>query len=94
MSPIDITQPVPGVVIRDGLVTLVSRGGIKPGDLRLVVAAAQPDWRATAAQALEALEGVAQWVNSRPNTHPWDAWQRVEPSITALRALLNQEPQS
>jgi hypothetical protein len=46
--------------------------------------------REAAQQALEALEGVAQWVEKRPDTHPWDAWQRVEPAITTLRAALEQ----
>jgi hypothetical protein len=45
-------------------------------------------------QALEALEGVAQWVKKRPDTHPWDAWQRVEPAITALRIALEQQAQA
>lgn len=45
-------------------------------------------------QALEALEGVAQWVEKRPDTHPWDAWQRVEPAITALRIALEQQAQA
>lgn len=39
-------------------------------------------------QALEALDGVAQWVEMRPKTHPWDAWQRVEPAMNALRERL------
>ena len=39
-------------------------------------------------QALEGLEGVAQWVEKRPDTHPWDAWQRVEPAITAIKERL------
>ena len=34
-------------------------------------------------QMKSALEGVSQWVNQRPDTHPWDAWQRVIPAITA-----------
>lgn len=45
-------------------------------------------------QALSALEGVAQWVEKRPDTHPWDAWQRVEPAITALRIALEQQAQA
>jgi len=50
--------------------------------------------RQAAEMALEALEGVAQRVEKRPNLHPWDAWQRVEPAITALRAALaeTEEP--
>lgn len=53
---------------------------------RLHAQAAQDE--ALLRQALEALEGVAQWVENRPDTHPWDAWQRVEPAITALRERL------
>lgn len=52
------------------------------------------DLRTAAKQALEALEGVAQWVEKRPDTHPWDAWQRVEPAITALRIALEQQAQA
>ena len=39
-------------------------------------------------QALEALEGVSHWVEVSPVEHPWDAWQRVEPAITALQSAL------
>ena len=49
--------------------------------------------RKAAALAMEALEGVAQWVEKRPDTHPWGAWQRVEPAIVALRAALAQQEQ-
>ena len=42
--------------------------------------------------ALEALEGVATWVEVRPKTHPWDTWQRVEPAITAIREALAEQP--
>lgn len=42
----------------------------------------------------QALEGVVQWVEKRPDTHPWDAWQRVEPAITALRIALEQQAQT
>jgi len=46
--------------------------------------------RATVQQALEALDGVAQWVEQRPKTHPWDAWKQVEPAMIALREALEQ----
>ncbi len=41
-------------------------------------------------QALGALDGVADWVNTRTREHPWDQWQRVEPAMTALRAAIEQ----
>ncbi|MEN9885758.1 MAG: hypothetical protein RL758_336, partial [Pseudomonadota bacterium] len=41
-------------------------------------------------QALEALSGVADWVNTRTREHPWDQWQRVEPAITTLRTAIEQ----
>lgn len=41
------------------------------------------DTRKLIEQMREALEGMQQWVNMRPDTHPWDAWQRVAPAITA-----------
>lgn len=44
--------------------------------------------------ALEALVGVAQWVEQRPATHPWDAWQRVYPAIEALREVLGEKHES
>jgi hypothetical protein len=48
-----------------------------------------------ARQALDALSGVADWVNLRTREHPWDQYQRVEPAITALRTALQQaEPVS
>jgi hypothetical protein len=42
-------------------------------------------------QALDALSGVADWVNLRTSEHPWDQYQRVEPAIDALRAALAQQ---
>ena len=48
------------------------------------------DLEKAARMALEALEGVATWVEVHPKTHPWDTWQRVEPAITALRRALEQ----
>lgn len=41
--------------------------------------------------ALEALEGMADWVNVRTKEHPWDQFQRVAPAITALREALASE---
>jgi hypothetical protein len=38
--------------------------------------------------ALEALEGVADWVNVRTKEHPWDQFQRVAPAITAIKQAL------
>lgn len=38
--------------------------------------------------ALEALEGMATWVEMRPKTHPWDTWSRVEPAIAAIKETL------
>jgi hypothetical protein len=46
--------------------------------------------RQAARQALEALEGVADWVNTRTREHPWDQWQRVEPAMQALRTAIEQ----
>ncbi len=47
-------------------------------------------------QALEALAGVADWVNIRTREHPWDQWQRVEPAMNTLRTAIaeaeKQEP--
>ena len=42
--------------------------------------------------ALEALSGVADWVNVRTKEHPWDQFQRVAPAITALREELAEQP--
>ena len=42
--------------------------------------------------ALEALSGVADWVNVRTKEHPWDQFQRVAPAITALREALAEQP--
>lgn len=42
--------------------------------------------------ALNALEGVADWVNVRTKEHPWDQFQRVAPAITALREALAEQP--
>jgi len=44
----------------------------------------------TMKQALEALDGVADWVNTRTREHPWDQWQRVEPAMNTLRAAIEQ----
>jgi hypothetical protein len=46
--------------------------------------------REAAQAALDALEGVADWVNTRTKEHPWNQWQRVEPAIDQLRAALAQ----
>lgn len=45
---------------------------------------------ATLQQSLAALEGVSHWVETRPDEHPWDAWQRVAPAIAALRERLGE----
>jgi len=45
-----------------------------PYEVRTLYAAPQGQ-TALLRQALEALDGVAQWVNKRPDTHPWDAWR-------------------
>lgn len=37
--------------------------------------------RAAAPEMYEALKAVAQWVETRPATHPWDAWRMVNAAI-------------
>lgn len=36
-------------------------------------------------ELLEAAEGVAEWVNMRPDTHPYDAFKRLEAAIAKAK---------